>query len=92
LLDNWLIGLGSGDLDGTRLRGAAPTFLPKGRSYQIEPTKKYWICDAEYQKRSMIKVSSVAGKAYAVDYSNRAFISATVIHDENGVLKLQADS
>lgn len=88
-----MIGLGGGDIDGTGLGGAAATFVPEGgKSYQIEPVKKYWISNSNFSSGAMIKVSSVADKACAIDFSVRTLVTATVVHDDNGGITLQADS
>ena len=87
---NYLIGLG-GDAGGSGLTGPAATFVPQpGKSYQIEPVKKYWVATGDYEQGSMIKVAYVSDKAVPVDYSTRQQLTANMVHDANGNINLQA--
>ncbi|KAF9766818.1 hypothetical protein IL306_000718 [Fusarium sp. DS 682] len=88
--NNYLIGLG-GDTQGTGLSGPAATFVPQpGKSYQIQPVKKFWVATGDFQKGALIKVASVGTMIVPVDFSARESVSATVVHNDTGRMVLQA--
>ncbi|KAI8718071.1 hypothetical protein NCS52_00885000 [Fusarium sp. LHS14.1] len=89
--NNYLIGLG-GDLQGTGLSGPAATFVPQpGKSYQIQPVKKFWVATGDYQRGALIKVASVNTTIVPIDFSTRDSVNATVVHNDVGKMTLQVN-